>query len=77
MSLNRITLIGFNGQEPKTFATQAGKEITRLSWPPSGAINDTRSGRRRRNGTIAFSTAVLLSTQPISPKEHMSSSKEN
>ena len=31
MNLNRITLIGFTGQEPKTFATQAGKEITRLS----------------------------------------------
>jgi single-strand DNA-binding protein len=31
MFLNRITLIGFTGQEPKTFATQAGKEITRLS----------------------------------------------
>ncbi len=31
MYLNRITLIGFTGQEPKTFATQAGKEITRLS----------------------------------------------
>ena len=31
MYLNRVTLIGFTGQEPKTFATQAGKEITRLS----------------------------------------------
>lgn len=31
MFLNRITLIGFTGQEPKTFATQAGKEITRVS----------------------------------------------
>ncbi|NUQ29758.1 MAG: single-stranded DNA-binding protein [Acidobacteriaceae bacterium] len=31
MFLNRITLIGFTGQEPKTFATPAGKEITRLS----------------------------------------------
>ena len=30
MYLNRVTLIGFTGQEPKTFATQAGKEITRL-----------------------------------------------
>ncbi len=31
MFLNRITLIGFTGQESKTFATQSGKEITRLS----------------------------------------------
>lgn len=31
MYLNRVTLIGFTGQEPKTFATQSGKEITRLS----------------------------------------------
>ena len=31
MFLNRTTLIGFTGQEPKTFATQSGKEITRLS----------------------------------------------
>ena len=31
MFLNRIILIGFTGQEPKTFATQAGREITRLS----------------------------------------------
>ena len=31
MFLNRITLIGFTGQEPMRFATQAGKEITRLS----------------------------------------------
>ncbi len=27
----RTSLIGFTGQEPKTFATQSGKEITRLS----------------------------------------------
>jgi len=31
MYLNRVTLIGFTGQEPKTFSTQTGKEITRLS----------------------------------------------
>ncbi len=31
MFLNRTTLIGFTGQEPKTFATPSGKEITRLS----------------------------------------------
>ncbi len=31
MFLNRTTLIGFTGQEPKTFATQSGKEVTRLS----------------------------------------------
>jgi single-strand DNA-binding protein len=31
MFLNRTILIGFTGQEPRTFATQAGKEITRLS----------------------------------------------
>lgn len=31
MYLNRVTLIGFTGQEPKTFAIQSGKEITRLS----------------------------------------------
>lgn len=31
MYLNRVTLIGFTGQEAKTFSTQAGKEITRLS----------------------------------------------
>jgi single-strand DNA-binding protein len=31
MFLNRTTLIGFTGQEPKTFATQSGKEINRLS----------------------------------------------
>ena len=31
MFLNRTTLIGFTGQEPKTFTTQSGKEITRLS----------------------------------------------
>ena len=31
MYLNRVTLIGFTGQEPKTFATKSGKEITRLS----------------------------------------------
>jgi single-strand DNA-binding protein len=31
MFLNRSSLIGFTGQEPKTYATQSGKEITRLS----------------------------------------------
>jgi single-strand DNA-binding protein len=31
MYLNRVTLIGFTGQDPKTSATQSGKEITRLS----------------------------------------------
>lgn len=31
MFLNRTTLIGFTGLEPKTFPTQSGKEITRLS----------------------------------------------
>jgi len=31
MFLNRTTLIGFTGQEPKTFATRSGREITRLS----------------------------------------------
>jgi single stranded DNA-binding protein len=31
MFLNRTTVIGFTGQESKTFATQSGKEITRLS----------------------------------------------
>jgi single-strand DNA-binding protein len=31
MFLSRITLIGFTGQEPKTFTTPSGKEITRLS----------------------------------------------
>jgi single-strand DNA-binding protein len=31
MFLNRMTLIGFTGQEPKTFSTPAGKEIARLS----------------------------------------------
>ena len=28
MFLNRITLIGFTGKEPKTAVTQSGKEIT-------------------------------------------------
>jgi single-strand DNA-binding protein len=31
MFLNRTTLIGFTGQDPRTSATQAGREITRLS----------------------------------------------
>jgi single-stranded DNA-binding protein len=31
MFLNRMTLVGFTGQEPKTFSTPAGKEIARLS----------------------------------------------
>jgi len=31
MFLNRTNLIGFTGKEPKSFATQSGKEITRLS----------------------------------------------
>ena len=31
MYLNRVTLIGFTGQQPKTLATRTGKEITRLS----------------------------------------------
>jgi single-strand DNA-binding protein len=31
MYLNRVTLIGFTGQEARTFATQSGKEMTRLS----------------------------------------------
>src|SRR3954469_8107938 len=31
MYLNRVTLIGFTGQQPKTFATRTGKELTRLS----------------------------------------------
>jgi single-strand DNA-binding protein len=31
MYLNRITLIGFTGQQPKTLATRNGKEVTRLS----------------------------------------------
>lgn len=31
MYLNRVSLIGFTGQEPKTAATRTGKEITRLS----------------------------------------------
>ena len=31
MYLNRVTLIGFTGQQPKTLATRNGKEITRLS----------------------------------------------
>ena len=31
MYLNRVTLIGFTGQQPKTLATRTGKELTRLS----------------------------------------------
>lgn len=31
MYLNRVSLIGFTGQQPKTLATRTGKEITRLS----------------------------------------------
>jgi single-strand DNA-binding protein len=31
MYLNRISLIGFTGQQPKTSATRTGKEITRPS----------------------------------------------
>jgi single-strand DNA-binding protein len=31
MYLNRITLIGFTGQDSKTSATQAGTEVTRFS----------------------------------------------
>src|SRR3954470_24807040 len=31
MYLNRVILIGFTGQQPKTLATRTGKELTRLS----------------------------------------------
>ena len=31
MYLNRVSLIGFTGQQQKTLATRTGKEITRLS----------------------------------------------
>jgi single-strand DNA-binding protein len=33
MYMNRVTLIGFTGQDAKAGTTQAGKEVTRLSLP--------------------------------------------
>jgi len=64
MYMNRITLIGFTGQDAKPAATQTGKEVTRFSLATTNAINKIQNGGRRRTGTIAsFMVATLLLRQ--------------
>ncbi len=63
MYLNRVTLIGFTGQEAKTFSSQT--RSLAYQWPPTGGINKIPNGKKKFNGMIAWSTAALPSMQPI------------
>ena len=75
MYLNRVTLIGFTGQEPKTFATQSGKEITRLSVATTRRYQQDSEWKEKTQWHDCVLYGGLLNTPPISRKEHTSSSK--
>jgi len=76
MYLNRVTLIGFTGQEARTFATQSGKGNDPLVGGHVQTLS-TRLGMEGEN-TMARLCSVrgLCSIRRQSPeKEHTSSSK--
>ncbi len=47
MSLNKVTLIGFVGQDPEIRATQYGREIASFSLATTESWKDKSSGERK------------------------------
>ena len=66
MYLNRVSLIGFTGQQPKTLATRTGNEITRLSVATTRRYQQDSEWKEKTQwhdcvlyGTLAQSAATI------------------
>ena len=63
--LNRTTLIGFTGQEPETFATQSGKEITRLPVATTGPYQQASEWKEKTQWHDCVVLDGAAQTRPI------------
>jgi len=67
MYLNRVTLIGFTGQQPKTLATRTGKELTRLSVATTRRYQQDSEWKEKTQGhdcVLYGATAHVAATLP-------------